>query len=70
MNQTVLLFSFLNEKPVFLFPLFFLFYTPLGGKVGFIVIYRGYINCCFLVNSVLRSLLSAFIQTRNVAVER
>lgn len=61
---------FLNEKPVFLFPLFFLFYTSLGGKVGFIVTYRGYINCCILVNSVLQSLLSALIQTRNVPVER
>ena len=60
---------FLNEKPVFLFPLFFLFYTSLGGKVGFIVTYRGYINCCILVNSVLQSLLSVFIQTRNDPVE-
>lgn len=60
----------LNEKPVFLFPLFFWFYTSLGGKVSFIVTYRGYINCCILVNSVLQSLLSAFIQTRNVSVER
>lgn len=61
---------FLNEKPVFLFPLFFLFYTSLRGKVGFIVTYKGYINCCILVNSVLQSLLSALIQTRNVPVER
>ena len=41
-----------------------------GGKVGFIVTYKGYINCCILVNSVLQSLLSALIQTRNVPVER
>ena len=61
---------FLNEKPVFLFPLFFLLYISPGGKVGFIVTYRRYINCCVLVtSSVLQSLLSAFIQTRNVPVE-
>lgn len=40
-----------------------------GGNVGFIVTYRSYINCCILVNSVLQSLLSAFIQTQNVPVE-
>ena len=65
----------LNKKPVFLLfsfsmknqSFFFLcfFYSVLppgggggGGKVGFI-----------LVNSVLQSLLSAFIQTQNVPVE-
>ena len=67
-----LFFCFLSQwktSPSFSF-VFLILYFPGGDKVGFIVTYRGYINCCVLVNSVLQSLLSVFIQTRNVPVER